>query len=263
MPNPAGSFIWYELMTPDPYGSKTFYDAVVGWNIDAHSTGPEGTDYRMINRAGSGFAGGVLKLDDAMQAHGARPMWLGYVNVDDVDGKVAKVTVAGGKAIMPPFDAPGIGRIALVADPQGAPIYVMKPIPPASDPDASSDVFSIDQPGHINWNELSTSDPASALDFYRDHFGWESPEAMDMGEFGKYHFLFHDSVRIGALAGLSPGQQPAWRYYIGVASIDRSIEAVNTGGGTIERGPHEVPGGSFIVIGKDPQGAEFALVGPR
>ena len=35
MANPAGSFIWYELMTPDPAGSKRFYDAVVaGWTIE-------------------------------------------------------------------------------------------------------------------------------------------------------------------------------------------------------------------------------------
>ena len=55
MPNPEGSFIWYELMTPDPDASKAFYDAVVGWNIEAVSSVPGGAvDYRMITRSDGG-----------------------------------------------------------------------------------------------------------------------------------------------------------------------------------------------------------------
>ena len=80
---PRGDFIWYELMTPDPEGAKAFYDAVVGWNI-----GPavaEYNGYRMIGRSDGKFAGGVLQLNDEMQQHGARPTWLGYILVPDVD----------------------------------------------------------------------------------------------------------------------------------------------------------------------------------
>jgi predicted enzyme related to lactoylglutathione lyase len=36
---------------------------------------------------------------------------------------------------------------------------------------------------------------------------------------------------------------------------------VKAAGGTVSMGPHEVPGGDMIIIGNDPQGAEFALVG--
>ena len=41
----------------------------------------------------------------------------------------------------------------------------------------------------------------------------------------------------------------------------RSSAFVAVGGGTIAMGPQEVPGGDHIIIGKDPQGAECALVG--
>src|SRR6185503_16562358 len=98
--------------------------------------------YRMIGIADGGFTGGVLPLTDEMQQHGARPTWLGYLNVRDVDGKVAEIESAGGKTLMPATDIPNVGRIAMVADPQGAPFYVMTPIPPAGDPNAKSDVFS-------------------------------------------------------------------------------------------------------------------------
>ena len=126
----------------------------------------------MIGRSDGGFAGGVLPLTDEMQQHGARPTWLGYIGVDDVDAAVAAIEQAGGKALMPAFDIPGVGRIAMVADPQGAPFYVMKPIPPEGRENEQSDVFSVDQPQHVRWNELATTDPDAALDFYGDQFGW-------------------------------------------------------------------------------------------
>src|SRR5438046_475176 len=88
-----GSYIWYELMTPDPVGAKAFYDAVVGWNIG--DPAPAGSvEYRMIGRSDGGNAGGVLTLTGDMQQHGARPTWLGYICVDDVDESVASIEQA-------------------------------------------------------------------------------------------------------------------------------------------------------------------------
>src|SRR3954464_1736035 len=106
MANPAGSFIWYELMTPDPAGSKRFYDAVVaGWTIEAQPSGD--MDYRMITRSDGGNSGGVLRLTEEMQGHGARPCWLGYLGVLDVDGAVARVEEDGGRGLMPGHDIRG------------------------------------------------------------------------------------------------------------------------------------------------------------
>src|SRR3954465_4252021 len=155
--SPAGSFIWYELITPDPVGAKAFYDAVVGWTIEPQPSGD--MDYRMIGRSDGRMAGGVMRLTEDMKSHGARPIWLGYINVDDVDATVASIEQAGGKVLLAAFDIPDIGRIAMAADPQGAPFYVMKPIPPEGRENEESDVFSPDQAQHVRWNELSTTDP--------------------------------------------------------------------------------------------------------
>ena len=254
-----GAFIWYELMTPDPEGAKAFYDAVVGWNIESQSNFPNG--YRMIGRSDGKFAGGLLPLDAEMQQHGARPTWLGYIYVDDVDESVRSIEQAGGKTFMPAFDIPEVGRVAMVADPQGAPFYIMKPIPPANDPTAKSDVFSETAEQRVSWNELSTSDPAAARKFYTAQFGWDDTQFMDIGEMGEYRFLEHDGTRIGALCGVMPGGQSQWRYYFRVPSIAKAKEVAEANGGTIHMGPHQVPTGDYIVIGSDPQGAEFALVG--
>jgi predicted enzyme related to lactoylglutathione lyase len=263
MPNAPGSFIWYELMTPDPAGSKRFYDAVVGWNIAEQSVAP-GVEYRMIGRSDGGNAGGLMTLTDEMRSNGARPIWLGYLHVADVDRSVEAIEADGGKVMMAPWDQPGVGRLAMVTDPDGAPFYLMDPLPPEGDPDAASDVFSVDQPQHVRWNELSTSDQDGAIEFYKRHFGWDQQGAMDMGEFGRYAFIQHNGVGIGAIMRRMP-QMPVslWTFYIGVDDIDRAVAAVTEGGGQILHGPQEIPGGEYSLNGLDPQGASFGLVGPR
>jgi uncharacterized protein len=263
MANPAGSFIWYELMSPDPDGAKAFYDDVVGWTISAQSASPT-QDYRMIGRSDGGNAGGVMKLTGDMARHGASPVWLGYLYTPDVDAAVAAAEADGGKLQVPATDMPGVGRIAMITDPQGAPFYVMNPTPPPGMEDATSDVFSVTEPQHIRWNELVTSAPDSAIAFYTKHFGWAQEGEMDMGPMGKYRFIQHGGVAIGAVMPTMPDSPASqWRFYIGVDDIDRAMAAIGGSGGKVVSGPHEIPGGEFSLHGIDPQGATFGLVGPR
>ncbi len=257
MPSQHGQFIWYELMTPDPLGAKAFYEAVVpGWSIGERN--PGAIDYRMIERSDGGNAGGVLGMSEP----GPKPGWHGYIAVHDVDEVIRQIEGRGGRAHMPATDIPGVGRIAMVADPQGNAFYVMTPKPPAGQEDAQSDAFSTDQEQRVGWNELTTADPAAARQLYGEMFGWSSEEFMPMGELGEYRFFEHRGTTFGAVCGLVPnGGGSLWRYYIRVPSIAASVDAVKSGGGTVSMGPHEVPGGDHVIIGMDPQGAEFALVG--
>jgi predicted enzyme related to lactoylglutathione lyase len=267
MSNPKGSFIWYELMSPDPAGSKAFYDAVVGWTIEEQPSGD--IDYRMIDRRDGGIAGGVLTLTDEMRAGGAPPLWLGYVTVPDVDATLAAITADGGAVMIPARDQLGVGRMAMITGPEGAPIYLLDPIPPegeddAMSPNSGSDVFSVDQPEHIRWNELSSSDPARSIDFYKRHFGWAQEGAMDMGPMGQYQFIQAGGVAIGAIMPvMDKASGPRWTYYIGVDDIDRGTAAVTANGGSIVQPPIEIPGGEYSLVAVDPQGASFGLVGPR
>lgn len=260
--NSSSRFIWYELLTGDIAGAKAFYDAVVGWTIQDRSEFPN--DYRMIGRSDGKFAGGAMEITDEMREHGARPTWLAYLLSEDVDRQAAEIEHDGGKVLMAPFDIPGVGRVAMVADPSGAPFYIMKPIPPANDPNAQSDVFSVDQPQHVRWNELATADQDGAIAFYAKQFGFVQEGAMPMGEMGDYKFIYDGGVRVGAVMR-KPPQLPVsmWSFYIGVDDIDRAAEAVKAGGGQIMHGPMEIPGGEYSLSGMDPQGAAFGLVGPR
>lgn len=271
MANHQGDFIWYELMTTDADGARTFYEAVVGWHIEAEPSGA--MDYRMIATE-NGSVAGLMPLTTEMQAGGAKPAWLGYVAVDDVDAMAKSFADGGGAVLLQPWDIANIGRVALITDPQGAPLYIMKPTPPADNPDMESLSFSYDKPraGHCAWNELATSDPAAALHFYGQRFGWVKDGEMDMGPMGKYEFLRRaGDVPEGSMHGMIGAVMPKmpqmpvsmWTYYFRVPDIDTAVAAITANGGNIVQQPIEIPGGDFSMVGVDPQGAAFALVGSR
>lgn len=259
MTNAYGSFVWYELMTSDADAAKRFYSGLLGWEI---SDSPE---YREI-KASEGHVGGMLPLTPDMTSGGARSAWVGYVAVEDVDRMVAQVTAEGGRELMPARDMEHVGRIAMIADPQGVPFYVIRPTPPAGDPDYTSHAFAAERPmlGHVAWNELSTTDPAAAWRFYGDRFGWTKDGDMDMGPLGKYEFIRHGSHMLGAIMPKMPEMPvPAWTFYFRVADIDAAAATITASAGTILQEPMEIPGGEYSLTAADPQGAAFGLVGPR
>lgn len=258
MSNKHGDFIWYELMTTDPDGAAAFYATVVGW--DVADSGQAGMDYRLLSMSGT-HVGGLLPIDAAMQAGGARPFWAGYIGVDDVDASSAAIRAAGGTVHLEPRDIPGVGRFAFVADPQGVPFYVMK----GSVEGGVSEAFAAETPrvGHCAWNELVTTDPASAKQFYGEQFGWTKDGEMDMGPMGKYEFLRHGFLLGAVMPKPAEMPQPMWIYYFRVPDIDAAAATVGKCGGQVLLDPQEIPGGEFIIQGLDPQGALFALVGKR
>ena len=164
---------------------------------------------------------------------------------------------------MPAIDMPGVGRMAMVADQQGAVFYVMAPTPPANDPDATSDVFDPVRAQHMRWNELQTSDPVAAVTLYSRLFGWKQDGSMPMGESGDYLFLTHAGTAIGATMPNNGDDAPHWLFYAGVDDIDRAAKAVVASGGLITIDIMEIPGGEFALVASDPQGAPIGLVGPR
>ena len=253
-----GSWIWYELMSPDPEGSKAFYEAVIGWSMTT-GHGASDTDYGFITAPDGAMVGGLMRLKPEMIEHGARPCWLGYIGVDDVDATVEAVKAAGGSVYLEPFDIEMAGRVAMVADCCGAPFYVMTPNP-GGDGGPSTSFSKLPNPGHSGWNELMAGDAAKAIAFHTELFGWTLPEPMDMGPMGKYQFIAHDGVTVGAIMP-KPPQVPvaAWSHYIWVPSIDAAIAAVSANGGQVINGPHQVPGDLWVIQGFDPQGAMFSL----
>ena len=262
---PQGRPIWYELMSPDPAAVAPFYRATLGWDIPAEGmSNPNGSEYRMIGRSDGGQAGGVLTLSPMMAQGGAKPGWLPYFYVDDVDAAVEKAKGLGASFHMPPSTIGEVGRMAMIADPQGAPFYLMKPTPPASMPDAQSDVFQPRTPGHCWWNELETTDEPGATAFYKGLFGWSMEQAMPMGDKGDYRFIDQGNGQMGAInPWMAEYMSVGWLPYFGVADIDAAKAAAESSGGTVTHDIHQVPGGDFIFTATDPAGAPLGFVGPK
>lgn len=124
-----GVFMWNELLTNDASAATAFYTKVIGWQTDTMPMPGEsdGSVYHLW-KAGDDMAGGMMQMSGP-QFEGVPPHWQAYVHVADVDATAGKVEAAGGKVIAPPFDIPGVGRIAIIMDPAGAALGIMKPAP--------------------------------------------------------------------------------------------------------------------------------------
>lgn len=250
-------WIWYELMTTDPEAAAKFYGGVVGWKIAPYPGQPDGPQY-LVGHVGDRGVVGMMQMPPTVPA-GMPPNWTGYVHTDNVDSTAKELTEAGGSVKFGPMDLPGVGRLAAVADPEGGVFNLMQPAPTDAPPRPETWT-----PGSVSWCELHSNDEKN-LDFYLKLFGWRKSDAMDMGEYGTYQmFSTNDSpMNGGSLRKIKgrPGESMAtqWLYYFSVDGLDAAVERVKQGGGNIFMGPHEVPGGTWIALGNDPQGAMFAL----
>jgi predicted enzyme related to lactoylglutathione lyase len=121
--NEPGAMCWNELDTRDPAKAKAFYTGLFGWGTDT-MPGGDGTEYTVWTLDGQGV-GGMMAMPDAVPAE-VPSHWLNSFAVDDCDASVAKIESLGGSVLMPAMDMEGVGRFAVVADPQGAAFSVIK-----------------------------------------------------------------------------------------------------------------------------------------
>jgi predicted enzyme related to lactoylglutathione lyase len=114
-----GAFSWNELTTPEPAAAAEFYGRLFGWTIETSNigTGP----YRVL-RVGRIAVGGIVGPPPGSKA--GAPAWRGYVTVDDLDAVLATCTQLGGRVLAQPMVVPGVGRMAVIQDPQGAVLNV-------------------------------------------------------------------------------------------------------------------------------------------
>ena len=252
MTNPHGSWIWYELLTTDADAAIDFYGKITGWTASKFPGGA--TEYNIMS-TGEDAVAGVMK-----NPMPTAPIWLGYVGVDDVGATVAKIEPLGGKVHMPANAMDGVGRMALVEDPQGVKFYVMR----GESPEASR-AYGRMELGKASWNELQTTDDAAALDFYGKVFGWKKAGAMPM-PWGDYSFLTpggEDEVWGAMMPREKPENPVGWNFYFRVPDIEAAHAKVTELGGTPFHDPMEVPGGERVFFATDPQGATFGLVAPK
>jgi predicted enzyme related to lactoylglutathione lyase len=114
-----GHIGWNELVTTDVPGATTFYEQLFGWKAEAF--GKHG-GYQILKKDDASI-GGIMQSSQP----GLRSQWIAYTVVEDVDRVAAKTVTLGGKVLMTPFDVTGVGRVAILADAQGASFGIFKP----------------------------------------------------------------------------------------------------------------------------------------
>jgi predicted enzyme related to lactoylglutathione lyase len=249
-----GRFVWVDLMTSDVDAAIAFYTETVGWK----ATPWEGESPYTMFAAGEQSIGGVMAINDEMKAMNVPPHWIGSTRVEDVDASAAKVEELGGKVIKAAWDIPEVGRLAVVADPQGAVFSMFKPkgeMPMPEDGEAE---------GLVSWHELNTTDYEAAWKFYSALLGWKATEDMDMGPEHGHYFMFQREGAEGSMGGMcnmakQMGFPSHWLHYTNVDGCEAAIKRITDKGGKVLNGPMEVPGGSYVAQCQDPQGAAFAI----
>lgn len=237
-----GSFCWIELATTDTAAAAAFYTELFGWAM--HST-PMGESelYTIFRKDGRDAA--------AMHGHtgGAPPNWLSYVAVDQVDAAVAKAKELGASILAGPMDVSDAGRMAVLADNQGAAFAVWQA-------NRQTGVGVRDESNALCWNELQAHDVDAAKHFYPPLFGWRMKES---DEYTEWH-LGENAVGGLMLSNAPVDVPPYWLPYFAVDDCDAATrKAVSLGGAAIVSCMEIEHVGRFSVLA-DPQGAVFAVI---
>ncbi|MEO0497449.1 MAG: VOC family protein [Pseudomonadota bacterium] len=116
---------WNELNTHDPAAAKVFYGEVLGWRFEDSPMG-DGSNYTVI-WSGDKMMGGIFHMNhpafDGIPEH-----WFTHIAVDDLDARLKLVEAHGGKITRPPFDVPGVGKLAVLQAATGSFCAFIQPV---------------------------------------------------------------------------------------------------------------------------------------
>lgn len=238
----VGQFVWRECMTPDPDRARGFYGELFGWSYHVADMGD--FEYPMI-KLGERMLGGFVKMEGAEHP----PHWISYVSVEDVDAAAARAKEAGGKVGVPPMDIPGVGRMAVLGDPDGAWLTAFRSAE-GDDPNRP------ERPGlgDFCWETISAKDLDGAKAFYTKVLGWK----VQPGPGGIDTFATEGGA---VVADLQPAQNmpPSWLTYVVVEDLAAATAKAEKLGGKVYVARVDVPEVGGIGVIADPFGAVIGL----
>lgn len=257
---PVGVPCWVEVMSAQPERLAAFYGAVFGWEFvgpcEASTTGAAG-GYRVARVRGRDVAG-LGSLPPGVEGGS----WTMQVRVEEVEEAVRAATGAGATLLADPIDASPAGRLAVLADTEGARFGVWEP----ADREGAQ---LVNEPGAWSMSVLNSADPEAASAFYRAAFGWEA-EPFAFGEMPMHMFRLpgfvggepeqpvpRDVVAMMMPAG-GTAAGPVWGLDFWVADTEAAVAAAVANGGEVAMEPTETP--LFISAALiDPDGATFGV----
>jgi predicted enzyme related to lactoylglutathione lyase len=234
-----GTFSWVDLATSDPDAAKGFYSSLFGWTADDRPIPGDGV-YSMMLKDGREACAIVAAQP------GQPTAWNSYVTVESADAAVATAREHGAEVRGEPFDVMEAGRMAAIHDPTGAVLAVWEPR-------ESIGAHVVNETGALTINQLNTSDPARAQDFYTGVFGWRFEQVAEGDQ--PYWGIYNGDRLNGGMMEQPPDM---WLAYFGSDSVDDDAGRIAELGGQVILPPVDVPGGR-ILVAQDPQNAVFGL----
>jgi uncharacterized protein len=268
---PAGVPCWVDTSQPDPEAAAEFYAGLFGWRFTDRMPADAPGRYLVAQLDGRDVAAVGSQPDGPSQA-----VWNTYVWVDSADEAAARVTGAGGRVVSEPFDVLDAGRMAVVADPDGALFCFWQA-------GTHRGAQAVNEPGSWVFSELNTRDPDGAEAFYGAVFGWEA-DRLDFGGgetamwrlpgYGEFLERTDPGLRErqadeGAPAGFadavawmipitSGDAPPHWSVTFSVEDADAAASRATALGGEVVMPPFDAPFVRMAVL-RDPAGAAFTI----
>jgi predicted enzyme related to lactoylglutathione lyase len=259
---------WVDSSQPDPKAALPFYSGLFGWEFENVMPEESGGEYYMGRIRG----GDVAAIGSVPEGAPPTATWNSYIAVASADDAAAKVRAAGGAVLADPFDVMDAGRMAVVADPEGAVFCVWE---------AKENIGAkvVNENGALNFNGLATRDPAAAEAFYGAVFGWtrlmlpagimwmlpgygDHLEESSPGLREQMSQMGAPDGFIDVVAAMNPiadddAETPAhWSVTFGADDIGATAARATELGGEVVEGPVDAPWTRMAVI-RDPQGALF------
>lgn len=239
-----GAVVWMDLLTSDVEKAAAFYESVFDWSF---RFSPE-RDYAYGALNGVPVASIAAYEGNLEDADG---LWIPSISVSDVDEAMAVTRSNGGSLVGPPEDLPGRGRYALIEDPTGAAVMLLRA--EGGDPHRS------EAPNQWLWAELWTDDTAKATDFYEQVLGYRTVAVKDV-EGQTFLVIGRDRQPYASVVKTPlPNVDPTWLAYLLVADVSATTNAVLEAGGAVLLAPQKDGFNDDIAIVADPTGGVFAL----
>ena len=234
-----GKFIWFELLTENADAVHLFYSELFGWTMAEDAEYPH---YTTIIHNGTAI-GGILAVTGE-DASAIESRWICSVSVGDVDAAAVKVPQLGGKVLYGPVDSGERGRLAQVADSQGANLILLRTL--QGDPQKPSTA-----PGNPVWADLFTRNYAASTSFYSALLGYKVVNSKE--DTDHFYFAMGDKIRAGLVVVSWEDLESTWLPYIGVSDLREAVLKAMDLGGTLLAHTES----AAVVL--DPSGAAIGL----
>ena len=248
----SGTFCWADLPTTDLDHTIAFYSELFNWR--AIETGSEEQRYVLFQREGKTVAGAYPITAEQIE-NGAGPRWSSYLATKAIDELCAQAQELGATLVMPPCDVPGVARMAVLRDPEGAAFTLYQA-------QGSIGAEVLNEPGALCWFELYARDLEQSTRFYADLFGYELRTMAGLGGVPYVQLGIGKGAAGGALQIRPECAEvpPMWAVYFQTDDLDAAILRAESHGGNLLMAATEIPGVGRFAMLSDPQGASFMVM---